>query len=118
MFDTPEDAEVLIDKYFKSLVYIDDNGREMTSPATITGLSMALGFCSRQSMYDYEKKSLFTYTIKTARLRVENSYEQHLFGKSAGGAIFGLKNMGWSDKQEIDTTHNFVGSPRITFDDK
>jgi len=118
MFNTPEDAEVLIEKYFESLEYEDENEMKRTAPATITGLAMALGFCSRQSMYDYEKKALFTYTIKTARLRVENSYEQHLFGKSAGGAIFGLKNMGWSDKQEIDTIHKFVGSPRITFDDK
>ena len=117
VFNTPDEAQVLIDEYFESLKYVNSEGMETTSPATITGLAIALGFCSRQSMYDYEKKPDFTYTIKTARLKVENSYEQHLFGKAAGGAIFGLKNMGWTDKQEIDNNHKFVGSPKITFED-
>jgi hypothetical protein len=66
----------------------------------MTGLALALGFCSRQSLYDYEGKDAFSYTIKVARLRIENSYEEHLFTKSCTGAIFGLKNLGWSDKYE------------------
>jgi hypothetical protein len=105
MFNTPEDAQVLIDEYFNSLSSVDAEGMQYMKPATITGLAIALGFCSRQSMYDYEKKPEFTYTIKTARLKVENSYEINLFGKTATGAIFGLKNMGWTDKQEVTSTN-------------
>ena len=117
-FETDEELQEEINMYFKSLEYIDpETERPRTSPATITGLALALGFCSRQSMYDYEKKEKFTYTIKNARLRVENSYEQHLFGKSAGGAIFGLKNMGWSDKQEIESKVEVTGQPLISFGD-
>jgi len=117
-FESADELQVKIDLYFKSLEYIDpETERERMDPATITGLALALGFCSRQSMYDYEKKEKFTYTIKNARLRVENSYEQHLFGKSAGGAIFGLKNMGWSDKQEIESNVTVSGNPVIIFGD-
>jgi hypothetical protein len=117
-FESPEELQSQIDLYFKSLQYIDPElGIPMMRPATITGLALALGFCSRQSMYDYEKKEKFTYTIKNARLRVENSYEEHLFTKSATGAIFGLKNMGWSDKQEIESKVEMTGNPVISFGD-
>lgn len=71
---------------------------------TITGLALSLGFCSRQSFYDYEEKPEFTYTIKKARLHIENAYERKLSGKEVGGAIFALKNLGWKDKSEIDAT--------------
>lgn len=72
--------------------------------ATITGLCLHLGFESRQSFYDYEKRSEFSYTIRRARLRVENVYEKKLTDRESAtaGVIFGLKNLGWTDKQEID----------------
>jgi hypothetical protein len=73
-------------------------------PLTITGLALYLGFASRQSLEDYEKKPEFSYIIKNARLRVENGYEKCLFTRNATGAIFALKNMGWKDKQEVDHT--------------
>jgi hypothetical protein len=63
-----------------------------------------LGFESRQSFYDYEKEGEFSYTIKKARLRIEERYEQRLHGNSPAGAIFALKNFGWTDRQEIDHT--------------
>lgn len=71
---------------------------------TITGLALYLGFESRQSVYDYEKSGEFSYTVKRARLHIENSYEKDLRSKHYTGAIFALKNFGWSDKQEIDHT--------------
>lgn len=71
---------------------------------TITGLCLELGFCSRQSFYDYEKREGFSYTIKKARLHIERAYEAKLSGKEVGGAIFALKNLGWKDKTEIDQT--------------
>jgi hypothetical protein len=61
-----------------------------------------LGFDSRQSFYDYEKRDGFSYIIKKARLKVESHYEQCLQYGNVTGAIFPLKNMGWSDKQEIE----------------
>lgn len=100
-FKTAEELENIIIEFFKSLEYEVD-GVKRWYPATITGLALALGFCDRQSLYDYEKREEFSCTIKKARLMVENSYEKHLFGKNSTGAIFGLKNMGWKDKSEVD----------------
>ena len=73
---------------------------------TITGLCLELGFCSRQSFYDYEEKPNFSYTIKKARLHIERAYEAKLSGKEVTGAIFALKNLGWKDKTEVDQTIN------------
>jgi len=73
---------------------------------TITGLALHLGFASRQSMYDYENKEQFAYTIKTARLHLEKHYEEQLQVGNTTGAIFALKNFGWIDKSEHDHTTN------------
>jgi len=70
-------------------------------PITITGLCLYLGFESRQSFYDYEKRPGFSYIIKRARLRIENNYEKKLHSEYVPGPMFALKNMGWSDKCEI-----------------
>ena len=117
-FKTVEEMQERIDKYFESLKCIDPESRkQFTKPATITGLALHLGFCSRQSLYDYKDSDMFSYTIKTARLRVESSYEENLFTKNATGAIFGLKNLGWSDKQEIKQDLSVSGAPVISFGD-
>ena len=84
-----------IDNYFL-------HTQEQEEPLTITGLAFHLGFESRQSIYDYEKNGDYSYTIKRARLRIENFAEKKLFGIAPTGAIFALKNFGWRDKQEID----------------
>lgn len=92
LFITVEELQSSLDTYF------EDNN----SPS-ITGLAYHLGFESRQSIYDYEKKNdEFSYTIKRARLKIEIYYEELLATKSVTGAIFALKNFGWVDKQEID----------------
>lgn len=112
-----EEFQRLIDEYFDSCVpeYLKDKDGEyilnrgevviksMNKP-TITGLALHLGFESKQSMYDYQKKKAFSYSIKRARLKIENSYEQDIRNPDIKptGAIFGLKNMGWSDKQQIE----------------
>ena len=73
---------------------------EIQAP-TITGLCIYLGFESRQSFYDYEEKDEFAYTIKRARLFIENEYEEMLSTSNTTGAIFALKNFGWVDTREI-----------------
>lgn len=116
-FDNEEELKSKIDEYFEyiqgeytDITNRDDEGEPYTEriwtrepeDATITGLALYLGFESRQSVYDYEKNGEFSYTIKRARLHVENTYEKALLSKYATGAIFALKNFGWSDKQEVD----------------
>ena len=43
--------------------------------------------------------------IKNARTRIEQHYEE-LVQEGNSGAIFALKNFGWSDKQETEHTIN------------
>jgi len=90
-YATPEELELSIETYFATL--------KKGQPATITGLALYLGFESRQSFYDYEKREPYTYTIRRARLAIESLYEAALTtAKSAQGAIFALKNFGWRDE--------------------
>jgi len=98
IYKTPEELQEVITGYLASC--------EITGvPLTITGLCLFCKFESRQSFYDMEKRDGFTYTIKSARLQVEHSYELKLHGKQpAAGIIFALKNMGWTDQQQIDLT--------------
>lgn len=95
LFKTPEDMQKSIDDYYTNCI---DND----VPLTITGVALALGFESRQSFYDYEKMSDFSYTIKRTRMYIENAYEMALQSKHTTGAIFALKNLGWSDKTETE----------------
>lgn len=92
-FNNPEDLDVLVNKYFEETT---------EEKRTITGLALALGFADKSSIYEYEKKPEFSYSIKQARLRVENCYELSLRGRGNSGDIFALKNFGWTDKTEID----------------
>ncbi len=81
---------------------IDEYFAERAGRLTITGLALHLGFCSRSTFYAYELKKPFSYTIKRARLRIEEYYEEHLIGNNAAGPIFALKNFGWTDRQDIE----------------
>lgn len=119
-FDSNENLEKKIREYFEYIQgekeYItdsDDEGnpidrevwKRKPEPPTITGMAYFLGFESRQSVHDYEKNGEFSYTIKRARLFVESYYEKYLTsGNPPTGAIFALKNFGWSDRTELDHT--------------
>jgi hypothetical protein len=81
---------------------------------TISGLVLYLGFCDRQSFYDYEKKPDFSCTIKRARTFIEMEYEHLLRTQSSTGAIFALKNFGWVDKSELDMNAKVTKMPTIT----
>ena len=81
---------------------------------TITGLALYLGFCERNALYEYEKKPEFTTIIKKARTMIESVYESLLQSSNVVGAIFALKNMGWRDKTEVDTTV-VIKDYRVTF---
>lgn len=122
IYETEEALKAKIDEYFESLkgefhfeADPEDESKDvrvMDTPSafpSITGLALFLDFESRQSIYDYEKKGEFSYTIKRARLYIESFYEQQLLGKGVTGAIFALKNFGWSDKQDI--SHTIIEQP-------
>lgn len=101
MYKTTNELTNKITQYFNNC--IDDKEK-----ATITGLALYLGFCTRKSLDDYEgKDNEYLYIIKRAKLTVENAYE--IRGQTMD--IFALKNMGWVDKQE----HEHSGIPPASF---
>lgn len=111
-YKTADELQAKIDEYFKDGVKLREVlvGRkgeqeivEMKVP-TITGLVLYLGFCDRATFYDLEKQEKFSHTIKTARTRIENEYEEQLAVSGGSGPIFALKNFGWKDKTETEIT--------------
>ena len=134
-YKTPEEMQEKIDAYFESCygeyitdaegnLMIDKDGHPVMSrprPLTITGLALALGFNSRQSLLNYEDDPEFMDTIKRAKSKVEQYAEERLFDKEGvNGAKFNLSNnfKGWSEKQQIDSNVNlspvvFTGSDEI-----
>lgn len=93
LYQTPEELQHKVDEYLETFDL---------SQRTVTGLALFLGFESRQSLYDYEQDSQFSYIIKKAKLNIEHAYEMRLNNGNCTGAIFALKNMGWKDKTEQD----------------
>lgn len=95
-------------EYIKGEYKSEKKGRKTISicirepePATITGLTLFIGFANRQSLYDYEENNNeYSGIIKRARARVEHEYEKNLSSDKPTGSIFALKNMGWRDKTE------------------
>ena len=93
------DGTVLTDKYGAPLIV----GRK---PPTITGLALALGFSTRQSLLNYQGKKEFVDTITRAKSFVEKYAEERLFDReSVQGAKFSLVNnfKGWSEKPESES---------------
>jgi len=94
----PNDVEAIqkkIDHYFAAAD--EDN------PVGFAGLAYALGYASRQSVYEVATAGHpISLPIKRALLSIEADYERTLRGKYPTGSIFALKNRGWSDKQEIE----------------
>lgn len=102
LFNSPEELQKAIDRYFENppLRIASTGGVAIEVPfVSVTGLVLACGFADRQSFYDYEKREGYSCIIKRARLMVENEYEYMLQKGQPTGAIFALKNMGWSDGQ-------------------
>jgi hypothetical protein len=91
IWNTPEDLHTLVNSYFES-----------TTKWTLSGLAVYLGI-DRKTLYNYEEKDEFFHIIKKARAKVESIYEERaIYENNPTGVIFALKNMGWTDKKEID----------------
>lgn len=89
-YRSPEEFATACDAYF------DDPDCDFT----ITGLTLALGFSHKKSFYEYRDRDGYRDVACRAQLRVENAYERKLADPRCTGAIFALKNMGWTDKVE------------------
>jgi hypothetical protein len=109
---TPDILQSKVNEYFTSgaeirYEYIKnrDNtvNKEVRYIYTFTGLILFLGFVSRATYFEWEnKKSIYSDILKKARLRIEQNYESMLQTNNPVGAIFALKNQGWTDQVTVD----------------
>lgn len=68
-------------------------------PYTVSGLARALGI-DRDTLINYKKRDEFFGSVAAAYERCHEYAEKQLYGKSASGAQFSLKNnWGWKDRQ-------------------
>lgn len=93
IFATPEDFTAAADAYFDAC-----EGDKDAIP-TVNGLALALGM-TRKCIWDYAGKPEFSYAVEKARTRLEMAWENRLAGTACTGAIFWLKNQGWTDKTQ------------------
>lgn len=114
VFEHPEDLASKIIDYFNECVAARER-------PTISGMALFVGFESRKSFDNQAKRSPeFLHIVKRAKLVVEQQYEQLLTTVSVTGAIFALKQMGWTDKTEqiIDLTADVSTKVQFTDYDK
>jgi hypothetical protein len=97
-YKTVDEMQKVIDRYF-----IECDQTE--TPYTITGLAMALDM-TRDQIIRYTDKDEFRDAIKRAKQKVENAYELRLVKQGRAGDIFALKNFGWIDRQEVESTNH------------
>lgn len=97
-YETPEIFEQAVIKYFETIPEKD---------WTISGLALFLGL-TRSALWKYGNRESREYdgfqsTVEWATTKVEDRVERQLLaGKGGAAEIFWLKNVGWSDRQELD----------------
>lgn len=118
-YKTVQELQEAIDNYFKSCegeILKDEEDQPIFNkfgqpviinqkPPTVTGLALALGFTTRQSLLNYQAKKQFVDTITRAKSRCEDYAESRLFDRDgAMGAKFSLSNnfKGWSEKSQSE----------------
>ena len=117
-YNTPAEMQTIIEKYFEDCEgkpLLDDEGKPYLDknyqpiivnriPPSVAGLAYALGFKSRQSLFDYDADKTFLDIISRAKLRIEIYNNSRLYDKDGvQGAKFNLTvNYGYVDKTETD----------------
>lgn len=106
--DSPEQFDELVQDYREQC-------QKGKVPMTFTGMALHLGFVSRQSLYDYANYDGFSDSVKKAQSLIEAQYEARLFGNGqVAGAIFALKNHGWTDRQIQEHTGDGGGPLEVS----
>lgn len=109
LFKTPEALQKKVNEFFAMVE--EEQEEDSNRTPGIAELAYYLGFESRQSLYDYEKRSnKFSYIIKRARLFIEKEYEKRLSGEKSNPTkwIYTLNAMGYP-KDKTDSRSTRVG---------
>ena len=98
LIKSPEEFDLLVDLYVADCA-------EKGEPVCSTGLCLALGFCSKSSLGDYEEREEFSASVKRAKMIVEHNYVKSTLKGGGAGPIFLLKaSYGYVDKQTVEQT--------------
>ena len=127
-YESVEQIEGLIEAYFESCkgeILRDEDGRIVFNqkdgtpvwvnrkPPTIPGLALALGFSSKQSLYNYKARKEFMDSISRAQTRVEQYTAERLFDRdSQRGAQFALE-YGFRYRRDAGDEKQETGGTRI-----
>ena len=92
-FKSAAELEGKIEEYFAEC-------EKKQKPFTMSGLANSLDV-DRRTLLNYSERERFFPTIKKARQKVEQWWEERLADSAATGAIFNLKNnFDWKDRTE------------------
>ena len=108
-----KDGNPIVDKWGKAV-------RVNAHPPTVTGLALALGFVSRESLLDYQAKKEFVDTITRAKSLIERYTEERLFDRDGvNGARFSLINnfRRWSEHPEPEQSQTDDSTVQIYMPD-
>ena len=99
LFESPEHLEAACDRYFEICQAMEP----VPKRPTWNGLALYLGLESRQQLWLYTTgqteglSPAWVLPLKRSAARVEERYEDALLSSCYGGAIFALKQRGWTD---------------------
>lgn len=118
-YQSPEDMQRIIDEYFERCagrLLTDEDGQPALNkfgdpiyidrhPPTVTGLALALGFSSRQTLLNYQARPAFMDTVTRAKSRCEAYAEERLYDRDGSrGAQFSLEhNFNWRTSSAADS---------------
>ena len=108
-----KDGNPIVDKWGKAV-------RVNEHPPTVTGLALALGFCTREALLGYQGKKDFAATITRAKSLIERYTEERLFDRDGvNGARFSLINnfRRWSEHPEPEQSQTDDSTVQIYMPD-
>jgi hypothetical protein len=108
-YGRPRKFQTVDDLWQRAGEYFNERQNKL-EPLTVTGLALALG-TTRETLMDYEggkydgedgQEPRFSDAVKLIKAFVRDYAESQLYKlRNPAGAIFWLKNHGWSDRQEV-----------------
>ena len=105
LYTSPYILAEVINAYF-------DECDAFEQPYTLSGLCLSVG-CPREVLLTpwHKDKEIFA-VLTQARLIIEQQLELRLLTeKSVNGVIFALKNLGWSDRAQLDINAPYAEGP-------
>ena len=104
LYNDVEEFDLRVDEYY---IFCREHPLE---PMTITGLSLFMGFCSVQTLYNYSTYEGFLQSVARARTLISYGYEKKLHGPHSAGAKFALGCIDggkfWNDRRANDSDND------------